>query len=480
MGKTEVLDHKKVPKDTGERKERKEPLRVLEGSAGKDDARSGETASADKKQAERRSSDIASIDARSPDTTRPQTRPTPAGTPEAPHADPKRKQPDAAPRRTNKARPARRSFLRRRAGLISSFLALVLLPALACTAYLVFIAADEYHSRTSFSVRSIEAAASSDILGMFTQASSGNTTSDSYILIDFIRSERMLRAIEAKFDFEAIYAVRGLDYVYGLRPGLPLEERLRYWRRMMDVTYDHTSGIMELTVYAFNPAQSREIAQFVLDESETLINTLSRNARKTVLEEAQREIVTAEDRLKTARSAVREYRNTTQEIDPVEGARLTGQLISSLELQLAQLNTSLSTARAEMSEDSPRIRVLKSQIDSLRQQIDLERARIGQGTVRTNDDSTDMPVAGRLQQFEALETERDFAERAYAAALSSMESARQDANNRQRYLATFIEPTLSERAQYPARLLTAFLATLAFLFGWTVIVMAYYNIKDRN
>lgn len=467
MGKIEALDHKKDTsglnnaddrkdknREKTERRDKKENLRVFEGTPRPDVAKAPDAP-----------------------TLPVEIKPAPK---------PVKTQPrPASATQTDQQRPVIRtphSWLRRRAGLIASFLCLALLPAVASAIYMIFIAADEYHSRASFAVRSIDSAGSSDILGMFTQASSGNTTSDSYILIDFIRSERMLRAIEQNFDVESIYAVRGLDYVYGLRPGLPLEDRLRYWRRMMDVTYDHTSGIMDLTVYAFEPRHSQEIARFVLEESEELINTLSRNARTTVLEEARQEITTAEQRLVQARTAVREYRNETQEIDPVEGARLTGQLISAMELQLAQLNTSLSTARAEMSEDSPRIRVLKSQIDSVRQQIDVERRRIGGGGAVTGGSSaTDtLPVAGRLQRFEALETERDFAERAYTAALSSLESARQDANNRQRYLATFLDPTLSERAQYPARFLNSALILLALVFAWTVVVMAWYNIRDRN
>jgi capsular polysaccharide transport system permease protein len=78
-----------------------------------------------------------------------------------------------------------------------------------------------------------------------------------------------------------------------------------------------------------------------------------------------------------------------------------------------------------------------------------------------------------------LETEREFAERAYTAALGSLEKARIEANNRQRYLALFIEPTLSQLAQYPARLVNALLVILGLLFAWGVGVMSYYNIRDR-
>lgn len=59
--------------------------------------------------------------------------------------------------------------------IAASFLGLVALPATLASLYMAFIAADQYHSTASFAVRSIEGGVSSDILGMFTQASGGST-----------------------------------------------------------------------------------------------------------------------------------------------------------------------------------------------------------------------------------------------------------------------------------------------------------------
>ena len=156
------------------------------------------------------------------------------------------------------------------------------------------------------------------------------------------------------------------------------------------------------------------------------------------------------------------------------------QLIGGIEADLTKLNADLATAKSQMSEDTPRIRVLKTRIESLEQQLSVERQRLGTGereTVANDPNSPD--VAGRIAEFEELETQREFAERAYAAALGSLEKARIEANNRQRYLALFIEPTLSELAQYPHRLLNALLVTLGLLFAWGIGVMGYYNIRDR-
>ncbi|MDW9401332.1 RkpR, polysaccharide export protein [Sinorhizobium meliloti] len=361
-----------------------------------------------------------------------------------------------------------------------TFLGLVALPATLASLYMAFIAADQYHSTTSFAVRSIEGGASSDILGMFTQASGGSTVSDSYILMDYILSERMAADADRRFKLQEVYATRGLDYFYGIGSELAIEDKLDYWRDMVNVSFDHASGIMQVTVKAFEPKQAREIAQFIVDQSDNLVNSLSLSARNDVLRAAQDEVLAGEARLSKARAALRDYRDKSQEISPEEGAKLAVQLIGSLEQQLTQLNADLATAKSQMSEDTPRIRVLKTRIESLEQQLAVERQRLGAGEkTAAGDDPNSPDVAGRIAEFEELETEREFAERAYTAALGSLEKARIDANNRQRYLALFIEPTLSELAQYPARLLNAFLVALGLLFAWGVGVMGYYNIRDR-
>jgi capsular polysaccharide transport system permease protein len=364
-----------------------------------------------------------------------------------------------------------------------SFLAIVAVPAILTSFYMAFIAADQYHSSASFSVRSIDSAQPSDILGMFTQASGGSTISDSYVLLDFIRSERMVQAVDEAFGIDSVFAPRGMDYFYGVSRRLPIEDKLAFWRRMVSVNFDHTSGIMVLEVKAFEPDDSQRVASFVIAQSEKLVNDLSLSARNEVLKVAQSEVRTAEERLSTARIALRVYRDSSQEADPVEGAKLATQLVAGLEQQLVQFKTELSTALRQMGEDTPRVRVMRSQITSLEKQIAQEKQRFGSGAVgkqARNTTGDPQGVAGRILQYETLETDREFAERAYTSALGGLEKARIEASAKQRYLAVFIKPTLSELAQYPSRIWNSILVLLGTLVVWGIGVMGYYNIRDRN
>jgi capsular polysaccharide transport system permease protein len=366
--------------------------------------------------------------------------------------------------------------------IVGGFLAMVAVPAVVSTTYMAFVAADQYHSFSSFSVRSIDAAPSSDLLGMFTQSSSNSTTSDSYVLVDYILSERMVQMVDEAFGLDTVFAQRGADFFYGIAPGMPIEDKLAYWRSMVTVNFDSSSGIMDLQVKAFSPEISQKVSAFVMAQSEKLINDLSLTARDEVLRTAQVEVQTAEDRLTQTRSALRSYRDASQEADPIEGAKLAAQLVGSLEEQLVKMKTELSTALTQMGENTPRVRVLRSQISSIESQLTKERQRFGSGTTakggRAPGQATD--VAGRIALYESIQTQNEFAERAYTSSLASLEKARVEAGAKQRYLAVFIKPTLSQMAQYPHRLLNPILVTLAGLLLWGVAVMIFYNIRDRH
>lgn len=373
-------------------------------------------------------------------------------------------------------------FKLRHAVISLGFVALVAVPTTITTSYMTFVASDQYHSSVSFSVRSIEAMQATDLLGMFSQSSAGSPVADSYVLLDFILSERMVQLVDEAFGLDGIYAPRGTDYYFGLRSGQPIEDKLAYWKSMVDLSFDHSSGIMTLQIKAFEPETAQKVAKFVVAQSEKLINELSITARNETLRVAQSEVSSAEERLFQTRAAVRSYRDQSQEADPVEGAKLAAQLVASLEQQLVELRTGLSTALTQMGENTPRVRVMRSQIASLEKQLERERQRFGSGSASKQGRNANQfgDVAGRIQEYENLQTHNEFAERAYTSSLAALEKARVEAAAKQRYLAVFIKPTLSEFAQYPHRILDSILVLLGSLLIWGVLVMGYYNIRDRN
>ncbi len=74
----------------------------------------------------------------------------------------------------------------------------------------------------------------------------------------------------------------------------------------------------------------------------------------------------------------------------------------------------------------------------------------------------------------------EYAEQIYRAALTARELARNDVARQSRYLATYIEPTLSQTAQYPKRYILSALVGLFLLLIWSILALIYYSIRDRS
>ena len=409
----------------------------------------------------------------------------PATSPAAPH--PNVRVLEGLLHKGNKRQSKKKSLLRlRHMVMIASFLGLVAIPTITASFYMAFIAADQYQSSASFTVRSIDSMpASGDILGMFSQTGATSTVSDSYILSDYVLSEQMVRQLDEKFNLEQLFAVRGGDFFYGMAEDMPIEEKVSFWQSVASMDYDHASNIIQLKIKAFEPQQAQELLAYVLTACEKLINELSETARTEALRTARLEVNLAEKRLSDARLAVHDFRDRSQDVDPVEGAKLAVQLVAAMEERLVRLNSDLATARNQMAEDTPRVRVIKAQISSLTEQIEQERLRLGGGTADASPTDSaagplsDQSVSSRLQIYETLETEREFSQQAYTAAMANLEKARIDATGKQRYLATFLQPTLSEVAQFPRRFLNVMLVMIGGFFLWGMLTLGYYNLRDR-
>ena len=91
-----------------------------------------------------------------------------------------------------------------------------------------------------------------------------------------------------------------------------------------------------------------------------------------------------------------------------------------------------------------------------------------------------MEYAQTISDFERLTVEREYAETAYAAALSALDASRAAANRQSLYLAAYITPTLAEKSEYPQRGLILGLIALFSLLIWSIACLVYYALRDRR
>ena len=371
-------------------------------------------------------------------------------------------------------RPQRK---RRRMLKFSAFLVIVL-PTLASAIYYGFIASSQYAVEVRFAVRGTNSGSGTDLLGMVTGIPSGSSTiADSYILIDYIRSREFLDKLRKTLPLNKIYGSERADYLSAFDPNDPIEEFVRYWRKMITINFDSGSQIVAVEVKAFTPEDAKTVAEALLTLSEELVNNLSARARIDAVSHAEKEVARMEKRLKINRQAVRAFREKEQVIDPSKTAESRLSLLARLEGELGVERAKLSALSPFMSARSPRIRVLTSKIKALEKQVEAERNKLGAS--RTGSGKTSGPLTGLLASYQILLMEQEFSEKAYISALSSLEAARLEASRQQRYLATFVRPSLPEDSLYPKRLLIVI--TIFVLSGiiWAISVLIVYSIRDH-
>jgi capsular polysaccharide transport system permease protein len=367
---------------------------------------------------------------------------------------------------------------RRRKMLAWSAIMCVVVPTLLAGIYYGVIAADQYAVETRFAVRGTNASSSSDLLGVFSGIpAAGSTVTDSYILIDFMQSREMLDKLEGKIGIGHIYSRPEADYLSRFDTTSSSEDFLKYWRKMITANFDGSSQIVAVEVKAFTAEDAKQVATAILELNEELINELSVRARNDAVMHAQQEVNRMEDRLKATRAALRAFRDLQQEFDPVKNAESRFTIVSHLEQELSKARARLANLRSFMSADAPSVTVLESEIKALERQVEVERAKLGKGAGA--EQRGQESIGGLVASYEELLVEREFSEKAYVSALSSLERARMEADRQQRYLASVVRPTLPQEALYPKRILAIASFSFICLVLWALGVLVVYAVRDH-
>lgn len=355
------------------------------------------------------------------------------------------------------------------------------LPTLITAIYFAVFATDQYSSEGRFAVRASEATGSSGDAGIALSLGLGgatSTTSDSYIVIEYLQSRRMVEDLQRRLDIRKLFSRPQADFYARLDPSISIEKLVDYWKSMTHAYFDSMSGIVEFRVRAFTPDDAQKISTEALASAERLINDLSKRARDDTLQAAKDDLIRAELRLRLARKGVREFRDKQKQVDPaaITSQRMT--VLSSLEQDLATTEASLATVDSFLNSTAPSVRMMQNKIDALRKRIGEERGKLGNSGEATGDGGEAMSAV--IAQYEEVETERVFAEKLYETALASLEAAKISAERKMRYVASFIEPPRPEDSEYPERLKETLLVFVSTGLVWAIVVLVVFGVRDQT
>jgi capsular polysaccharide transport system permease protein len=364
-------------------------------------------------------------------------------------------------------------WLRRLAGVNRLFLVAVLGPTLLATIYFGFIASDIYVSESRFIVRSPGRPMPIGIVGTLLQSTGlSRNADDQHSVNDFILSRDALKQLNDELKLGEKFGDRRIDPLNRFAAidwDDSFEALLRYYHRRVSVSLDTQSSISVLRVSAFTAADAKAINERLLAMSEKLVNQMSERGRQDILRFAENEVRIAEKKAKAAALAVASFRSDKNVVDPEKQFTLQLQQLGRLQEELISTNTQIAQLQA-ISPDNPQIAVLSTRSASLRREIEAETARIaGRGGSLTN----------KAAAYMQLALEREFAEKQLAAALTLLETSRNEAQRQQLYLDRVVQPNLPDYPIEPRRVRYTFIVFVVGLLAWVILSLLIAAVREH-
>lgn len=356
------------------------------------------------------------------------------------------------------------------------FIICVVIPIAVASIYYGFIASNQYVAEFRFTVTDTSnpvTSAGSGILAML-GSSGGAGNSNNYLVTDYLVSRQAAEELQKRIDVRELYSSAGIDWWSRFNKQLPMENFVKYWQEMMNAHYDQITGIATAQVRAFTPQDALLIANTLVKLSEELVNRIANRSENDAVRFAAKEVEQAEDRLRNLRAQLTAYRNKVGVIDPTTSVVASNStLIQTLRANLAQLETQLTILQSQnLLPNAPAIVILKSQINSTKQQLSATEAAVG----HSKDGSALSTVVG---EYETLNLEVQFAQTMLTSTMQALDQARANAAAQHLYITPFVRPSLPQSSTYPHRLLSiGIVAALSFII-WVISLAIGRSIFER-
>jgi capsular polysaccharide transport system permease protein len=362
--------------------------------------------------------------------------------------------------------------VKRRVNVI--FMITVLLPTLVASLYFGVIASDVYISESRFVVRNPQRQAVTSGLGSLLQGTGfSRSQDDTYSVHDYVLSRDALHELDQQLKVRKEFSKDDIDFVNrfpGLSPDDSFEAFYRHYRKYVTIDYDTVSSITTLYVRAYTADEARNINDLLLQMGERLVNNLNTRSRQDLIQVAQKEVATAEERSKVAAVTLSGYRGKQALFDPDRQSALQLQGVAKLQEELLSAEAQLAQLR-QLSPDNPQIPALKSRVEALRKTIGSEGSKVA---------GADGSFTSKSTVYDRLQLEKVFAERQLATALAALESARNEAQRKQLYLERLVQPNLPDKALEPRRIRSVLMVFALGIIVWGVVSLVVSSVKEHT
>lgn len=384
-----------------------------------------------------------------------------------------------AQQRAQQVRKIQRDIVRRRRRrlmlLAARLWVFVFLPTLLVGYYFFSIATPLYATNSEFVIQQADSAPAGGMPGFGSMLSGTGlaTSQDSVTVQSFLQSREALRRLDTEHGFIAHFQRPEIDAIRRLAPDASFEAAYRLYRRMVQISYDPTEGIIRMEVIAADPESSERYARALVAYAEEQVDQLTQRLRENQMSDALVSVEMAEQRNREAQMRVLELQERFQVLSGEVEVTLLTQQITTLEGQLNQERLSLSDLRANPRPQAARVAQAERRIAALEEQIRSLRGSLTQGS--------DGSLSVARAQRELVMAEADVVTRQLLLqqAMTQLETARTEANRQVRYLSMGVSPIAPDEASYPRKYANTALTFLGFAGIYLLMAMTGSILREQ-
>lgn len=337
--------------------------------------------------------------------------------------------------------------------------------------YWFLLATDRYVSEAQVVLQSPEV--SSHNFSFTSILSGARSSTDLKLLGAYLKSVDMLRKLDEMLDLRAHFSNHNIDLLSRLEYiDAPIEHFHEYYLKRVHINIDEYAGVLIIEAEAFNPEMAHSIATILMQEGEKHMNLMGQRLATEQVKFIENQVEVLDDRLTKARNALLAYQNQHGLISPSSTVESLNTVVAQLDSELALLNTREIALSSFQSSTSPEMISIKSEIDALKKQINIENSRLA----TTSGDSLNKITA----EYETLQLRAKFALELYSNALSALESTRVEAIRKLKQISVLQNPTYPEYSIKPQRIYNTTVFTLLTVLATIIVQLLTAIIKDHG
>lgn len=337
------------------------------------------------------------------------------------------------------------------------FVIFFLVPNILSGLFFFGVATPVYRSTASITVFN-PSETSSSIVSLLSGGSSDGSAEEAYILRDYIMSWSEFQKLNAALDLGKIYSQGdfvtryGGLWTFGQRNDVAL---WHYYQGRITLDINEQSGVIDVSVGAYNAATARLIAKKILADAVAHMDAMNRQQEQDFVGDAVVRQTNARITVTQDEAALDNYRSKIGVYDPSVLYTSQLDLLNTLTAQETQLEAQYKTMSAA-APNSPSAQDLVAAI------------KMVQG--REKAAQTSIPeIADKTKTYEGLLIRRNNNEAVLQQASEAVQDAELKAKQNRYYLDVISAPSQPETAEYPKSLQWSSVVFLITLLAWGLL-----------